>query len=195
MPKGIGGKLWCSCWEIGGWTWQVGVSVVDRFTYYTLQFFENLDIHSNATLQRLTYIYSCCSASESIVFVQWHPSSMFRLITKKSSSFFCPSFPFYSLWWLFNSSCWFSIDRKPHCLRPGLFCIFLSTIVSIIMHWRPLLFFYKNVFWFKFLWVLIVRVSFFWCSVVWWPAVCFSPTLQVYSCRIWPIGKTYFLDP
>jgi len=30
---------------------------VDRFTYYTLQFFENIDIHSNATLQRLIIIH------------------------------------------------------------------------------------------------------------------------------------------
>ncbi|KAG0567021.1 hypothetical protein M758_7G098900 [Ceratodon purpureus] len=36
----------------------VGVSVVDRFTYYTLQFFENLDIHSNATLQSLFDSYA-----------------------------------------------------------------------------------------------------------------------------------------
>lgn len=36
----------------------VGVSVVDRFTYYTLQFFENLDIHSNATLESLFKSYS-----------------------------------------------------------------------------------------------------------------------------------------
>jgi phosphatidylinositol glycan class K len=36
----------------------VGVSVVDRFTYYTLQFFENIDIHSNATLQSLFQSYA-----------------------------------------------------------------------------------------------------------------------------------------
>lgn len=49
-------NLWYACWDIGGWIWQVGVSVVDRFTYYTLQFFENIDIHSNTTLQRLVII-------------------------------------------------------------------------------------------------------------------------------------------
>jgi len=36
----------------------VRVSVVDRFTYYTLQFFENIDIHSNATLQSLFQSYA-----------------------------------------------------------------------------------------------------------------------------------------
>ncbi|CAK9862911.1 unnamed protein product [Sphagnum jensenii] len=35
----------------------VGVSVVDRFTYYTLQFFEDLDIHSNATIHSLLQSY------------------------------------------------------------------------------------------------------------------------------------------
>ncbi|KAL3686991.1 hypothetical protein R1sor_013300 [Riccia sorocarpa] len=35
----------------------VGVTVVDRFTYYTLQFFENLDIFSNTTLQSLLRSY------------------------------------------------------------------------------------------------------------------------------------------
>lgn len=31
---------------------QVGVSVVDRFTYYTLAFFERLNIYDNASLSR-----------------------------------------------------------------------------------------------------------------------------------------------
>ena len=31
---------------------QVGVSVVDRFTYYTLSFFERLNIYDNASLSR-----------------------------------------------------------------------------------------------------------------------------------------------
>lgn len=31
---------------------QVGVSVVDRFTYYTLAFFERLNIYDNASLNR-----------------------------------------------------------------------------------------------------------------------------------------------
>ncbi|CAM6100844.1 unnamed protein product [Calypogeia fissa] len=35
----------------------VGVTVVDRFTYYTLQFFENLDISSNATILSLFQAY------------------------------------------------------------------------------------------------------------------------------------------
>ncbi|BFI08643.1 GPI-anchor transamidase subunit K [Marchantia polymorpha subsp. ruderalis] len=35
----------------------VGVTVVDRFTYYTLQFFENLEIFSNTTLQSLLQTY------------------------------------------------------------------------------------------------------------------------------------------
>eukprot|EP00249_Psilotum_nudum_P007935 c20923_g1_i1 orf=92-1276(+) len=36
----------------------VGVSVVDRFTFYTLAFFENLDIYSNASLIRLFQSYN-----------------------------------------------------------------------------------------------------------------------------------------
>ena len=32
--------------------WQIGVSVVDRFTYYTLAFFEKLNMYSNASLNR-----------------------------------------------------------------------------------------------------------------------------------------------
>ncbi|KAL2621395.1 hypothetical protein R1flu_001600 [Riccia fluitans] len=35
----------------------VGVTVVDRFTYYTLQFFENLDIFSNTSLRSLLQSY------------------------------------------------------------------------------------------------------------------------------------------
>lgn len=31
---------------------QIGVSVVDRFTYYTLAFFERLNIYDNASLNR-----------------------------------------------------------------------------------------------------------------------------------------------
>lgn len=31
---------------------QVGVSVVDRFTFYTLAFFERLNMHDNASLSR-----------------------------------------------------------------------------------------------------------------------------------------------
>ncbi|KAH7431192.1 hypothetical protein KP509_08G035700 [Ceratopteris richardii] len=37
---------------------EVGVSVVDRFTYYTLAFFENLDIYSNASLISLFQSYN-----------------------------------------------------------------------------------------------------------------------------------------
>lgn len=37
---------------------EVGVSVVDRFTFYTLAFFENLDIYSNLSLIRLFQSYN-----------------------------------------------------------------------------------------------------------------------------------------
>ncbi|MCO5558774.1 hypothetical protein L7F22_012361 [Adiantum nelumboides] len=37
---------------------EVGVSVVDRFTYFTLAFFENLDIYSNASLISLFQSYN-----------------------------------------------------------------------------------------------------------------------------------------
>lgn len=37
---------------------EVGVSVVDRFTFYTLAFFENLDIYSNSSLIRLFQSYN-----------------------------------------------------------------------------------------------------------------------------------------
>lgn len=37
---------------------EVGVSVVDRFTYFTLAFFENLDIYSNASLISLFHSYN-----------------------------------------------------------------------------------------------------------------------------------------
>lgn len=47
----------------GASDWQVGVSVVDRFTYYTLQFFEDLDIHSNATIHRFGFIRLSCHAN------------------------------------------------------------------------------------------------------------------------------------
>jgi phosphatidylinositol glycan class K len=36
---------------------QIGVSVVDRFTYYTLAFFERLNIYDNASLNSLFRSY------------------------------------------------------------------------------------------------------------------------------------------
>lgn len=36
---------------------QVGVSVVDRFTYYTLAFFERLNMYDNASLSRYINLY------------------------------------------------------------------------------------------------------------------------------------------
>lgn len=42
-------------WHSDLFLWQIGVSVVDRFTYYTLAFFEKLNMYSNASLNR----YKC----------------------------------------------------------------------------------------------------------------------------------------
>jgi hypothetical protein len=39
-----------SCCDVS----QVGVSVVDRFTFYTLAFFERLNMYDNASLSRYT---------------------------------------------------------------------------------------------------------------------------------------------
>ena len=39
---------------------QVGVSVVDRFTFYTLAFFERLNMYANASLSR----YACNRTSQ-----------------------------------------------------------------------------------------------------------------------------------
>lgn len=39
----------------------VGLSLVDRFTYATLEFFEGVDIHSQATLRQLFDTYRCGS--------------------------------------------------------------------------------------------------------------------------------------
>lgn len=41
-------------WQSDLFLWQIGVSVVDRFTYYTLAFFEKLNMYSNASLNRYT---------------------------------------------------------------------------------------------------------------------------------------------
>jgi phosphatidylinositol glycan class K len=38
--------------------YDVGLSLVDRFTYSTLEFFETVDIHSRATLRQLFDVYT-----------------------------------------------------------------------------------------------------------------------------------------
>ena len=48
--------------------WQIGVSVVDRFTFHTLAFFEKLNMYSNASLNRWIVLYMFFSW---IMYIGW----------------------------------------------------------------------------------------------------------------------------